>query len=138
MEWGKVITIPLSVHKSQREIFKPEINLTFHKQDSVQVSTDSSKPEGESEIRHSMPSLLHNSPSSKDNNILLEEWHAPAGFSPDFSLSSEDDFLQTKLLDDESEIQDFTSSLNHCEAGHFLSDLGLELKSQCSAIKKNN
>ncbi|KAF0470262.1 hypothetical protein F8M41_025402 [Gigaspora margarita] len=52
---GKVITIPLSVHKSQREIFKPEINLTFHKQDSVQVSTDFSRPEGESEIRHSVP-----------------------------------------------------------------------------------
>ena len=101
---GKVITIPLSVHKSQREIFKPEINLTFHKQDSVQVSTDSS------------------SPSSKDNNVLLEEWHAPAGFSPDFSLSSEDDFLQSKSLDDESEMsqrleaqlsQDFISSSNH-------------------------
>ncbi|CAG8724844.1 17141_t:CDS:10, partial [Cetraspora pellucida] len=82
---GKVITIPLSVHKSQREIFKPEINLTFHKQDesktrssasSIQVSTDSS------------------SSFSKDNNILLEEWHASAGFSPDFSLSSKDDFLQ--------------------------------------------
>ncbi|KAF0484243.1 hypothetical protein F8M41_023055 [Gigaspora margarita] len=133
---GKVITIPLSVHKSQREIFKPEINLTFHKQDesktrssasSVQVSTNSS------------------SPSSKDNNILLEEWHAPAGFSPDFSLSSKNDFLQSKLLDDESEMsqrleaqlpQDFISSPNHCEAGRFVSDLGLDSKSQCSAIKK--
>ncbi|KAF0481616.1 hypothetical protein F8M41_023535 [Gigaspora margarita] len=142
---GKVITIPLSVHKSQREIFKPEINLTFHKQDSVQVSTDSSRPEGKSEIQHSVPSLLRRSkgvtlkgysPSSKDNNVLLEEWHAPAGFSPDFSLSSEDDFLQSKSLDNESEIQDFTSSLNHCEAGHFVSDLGLDSKSQCSAIKK--
>ncbi|CAG8784091.1 7948_t:CDS:2 [Cetraspora pellucida] len=67
---GKVITIPLSVYKSQREIFKLEINLTFYKQDLVQVSTDSS------------------SPSSKDNNVLLEEWHAPTGFSPDFSLSN--------------------------------------------------
>ncbi|KAF0521615.1 hypothetical protein F8M41_015751 [Gigaspora margarita] len=124
---GKVITIPLSVHKSQKEIFKPEINLTFYKQDSVQVSTDSSRPEG---------SLLCNSPSSKDNNTLLEEWHAPAGFSPDFSLSSENDFLQTKSLDDVSEIQDFISSPNHCEAGYFVSDLGLDSKSQCSAIKK--
>ncbi|KAF0517055.1 hypothetical protein F8M41_016961 [Gigaspora margarita] len=87
---------------------------------SVQVSTNSS------------------SPSSKDNNILLEEWHAPAGFSPDFSLFSEDDFLQSKSLDDKSEIQDFTSSLNHYKAGHFVSDLGLDSKSQCSAIKKNN
>ncbi|KAF0508023.1 hypothetical protein F8M41_018863 [Gigaspora margarita] len=66
----------------QRKIFKPEINLSFHKQDLVQVSTDSSRPEG---------SLLRNSPSNKDNNVLLEKWHAPAGFSPDFSLSSEDD-----------------------------------------------
>ncbi|KAF0454400.1 hypothetical protein F8M41_001601 [Gigaspora margarita] len=119
---GKVITIPLSVHKSQREIFKPEINLTFYKQDesktrssasSVQVSTDSSRPEGELEIQHFVPSLLRrpegvtlkgHSPSSKDNNVLLEEWHAPAGFCPDFSLSSEDDFLQSKTLDDESEM----------------------------------
>ncbi|CAG8784610.1 18285_t:CDS:2, partial [Gigaspora rosea] len=104
------------------KIFKPEINLTFHKQDesktrssasSVQVFTDSS------------------SPSSKDNNVLLEEWHAPTGFSPDFSLSSKDDFLQSKLLDDKSEMsqaqsaispeirleaqlsQDFTFSSNH-------------------------
>ncbi|KAF0437021.1 hypothetical protein F8M41_004536 [Gigaspora margarita] len=92
--------------------------MTFHKQDLVQVSTDSS------------------SLSSKDNNVLLEEWHALAGFSPDFSLSNKDDFLQSKSLDDESEIQDFTSSLNHCEAGHFVSDLGLDLKSQYSAIKK--
>ncbi|KAF0529905.1 hypothetical protein F8M41_012520 [Gigaspora margarita] len=160
---GKVIIIPLSVHKSQREIFKPEINLTFHKQDesktrssasSVQVSTDSSRPEWESEIWHSVPSLLRrpegvplkgHSPSNKDNNVLLEEWHAPAGFSPDFSLSSEKNFLQSKSLDDESEMsqrleaqlpQDFTSSPNHCEAEHFVSDLGLDSKSQCSAIKK--
>ncbi|CAG8747174.1 10896_t:CDS:2, partial [Cetraspora pellucida] len=123
----KVITIPLLVYKFQREIFKPEINLTFHKQNSVQVSTDSS------------------SLSSKDNNVLLEEWHAFAGFSPDFSLSSKDDFLQSKSLDDESEMcqrlkaqlpQDFTFFLNHCEAGHFVSNLGLDSKSQCSAIKK--
>ncbi|KAF0502937.1 hypothetical protein F8M41_019732 [Gigaspora margarita] len=158
---GKNIQVP--VHKSQREIFKPEINLTFHKQDesktrssasSVQVSTDSSRPEGELEIRHSMPSLLRrpkvvtlkeHSPSSKDNNVLLEEWHAPACFSPDFSLSSENDFLQSKSLDDESDMsqrleaqlsQDFTASLNYCEARHFVSDLGLDSKSQCSAIKK--
>ncbi|KAF0554411.1 hypothetical protein F8M41_019181 [Gigaspora margarita] len=123
---------------------------------SVQVSTDSSRPKGESEIQHFVPSLLRrpeevilkgHSPSSKDNNVLLEEWHAPAGFCPDFSLSSEDDFLQSKSLDDESEMsqrleaqlpQDFTSSPNHCEARHFVSDLGLDSKSQCSAIKKNN
>ncbi|KAF0474658.1 hypothetical protein F8M41_024703 [Gigaspora margarita] len=101
-----------------------------------------------------MPSLLHrpeevtlkeHSPSSKDNNVLLEEWHTPACFSPDFSLSSENDFLQSKSLDDEPEMsqrleaqypQDFTPSLNYCEARHFVSDLGLDLKSQCSAIKK--
>ncbi|KAF0415573.1 hypothetical protein F8M41_007621 [Gigaspora margarita] len=151
------------LHKSQREIFKPEINLTFHKQDetktrryasSVQVSTDSSRPEGESEIQHFVPSLIRtpegatlkgHSSSSKDNNVLLEEWHAPAGFCPDFSLSSENDFLQSKSLDDESEMsqrfeaqlpQDFTSSPNYCEAGHFVSDMRLDLKSQCSAIKK--
>ncbi|KAF0473305.1 hypothetical protein F8M41_024898 [Gigaspora margarita] len=158
---GKNIQVP--VHKSQREIFKPEINLTFHKQDesktrssasSVQVSTDSSRPEVESEIQHFVPSLLRrpegatlkgHSPSSKDNNVLLEEWHTPAGFSPNFSLSSKDDFLQSKSLDDESEMsqrleaqlpQDFTASPNHCDAGHFVSDLGLDSKSQCSAIKK--
>ncbi|CAG8775839.1 22487_t:CDS:1, partial [Gigaspora rosea] len=34
-------------------------------------------------------------------------------FSPDFSLSSKDNFLQSKSLDDESEIQDFTFSPNH-------------------------
>ncbi|CAG8761547.1 2787_t:CDS:1, partial [Gigaspora rosea] len=103
-------------------IFKPEINLTFHKQDSVQVSTDSSRPEGSLLHRPEGATLKGHSSSSKDNNVLLEEWHAPAGFSPDFSLSSEDDFLQNKSLDDKSEIQNFTSSLNHCEAGHFVSD----------------
>ncbi|CAG8762903.1 32_t:CDS:2, partial [Cetraspora pellucida] len=130
---GKVITIPLSVYKSQREIFKPEINLTFHKHNesktqssasSVQVSTNSTK----CQISDSSSS------QSSNNNILLEKWHASAGFSPDFSLSSEDDLLQSKSLDDESEIsqrlkaqlsQDFISSLNHNP------DLN-------SAIKKNN
>ncbi|KAF0489591.1 hypothetical protein F8M41_022044 [Gigaspora margarita] len=146
ISWPNPIEINFILHKYQREIFKPEINLTFHKQDesktrssasSVQVSTDSSRPEEELEIRHSMLSLLRrpeevtlkgHSPSSKDNNVLLEEWHAPACFSSDFSLSSENDFLQSKSLDDESEIQDFTSFPNHCEAGHFVSDLGLDSK----------
>ncbi|KAF0497264.1 hypothetical protein F8M41_020761 [Gigaspora margarita] len=50
------------------------------------------------------------------NPIEINFFHAPVGFSPDFSLSSEDNFLQSKSLDDESEIQDFTSSPNHCEA----------------------
>ncbi|CAG8608116.1 13942_t:CDS:2, partial [Cetraspora pellucida] len=93
----------VKLHKSQREIFKPEINLTFHKQDksktrssasSVQVSTDGTK------CRISDSS----SSQSSNNDILLEKWHAPAGFSPDFSLSSEDDLLQSKSLDDELEM----------------------------------
>ncbi|KAF0445085.1 hypothetical protein F8M41_003243 [Gigaspora margarita] len=82
ISWPNPIEINFILHKSQREIFKPEINLTFHKQDSVQVSTNSSRPEGKSEIQHSMPSLLRrpkratlkgHSPSSKNNNVLLEE-----------------------------------------------------------------
>ncbi|KAF0552634.1 hypothetical protein F8M41_021324 [Gigaspora margarita] len=97
ISWPNPIEINFILHKSQRDIFKPEINLTFHKQDSVQVFTDSSRPERESEIQHSVLSLLRrpegailkgHSLSSKDNNILLEEWHALACFSPDFSLSS--------------------------------------------------
>ncbi|KAF0459819.1 hypothetical protein F8M41_000709 [Gigaspora margarita] len=75
------------------------------------------------------------SPSGKSIQVP-EEWHAHACFSPNFSLSSENNFLQSKSLDDESEIQDFTSFPNHCEAEHFVSDLGLDSKSQCSAIKK--
>ncbi|KAF0435108.1 hypothetical protein F8M41_004821 [Gigaspora margarita] len=63
---GKNIQVP--VHKSQREIFKPEINLTFHKQDSVQVSTDSSRPEESLLRRPEGVTLKGHSPSSKDKH----------------------------------------------------------------------
>ncbi|CAG8836881.1 2057_t:CDS:2, partial [Cetraspora pellucida] len=84
---------------------------------SVQVSTDSSIP------------------SSKDNNILLEEWHAPAGFSPDFSLSSKDDSEMSKAQSAispeirlEAQLsQDFTFSPNH--------DLGEGKASKLSLIE---
>lgn len=35
---GKVITVPLSVHKSQREIFKPEVNCTLSEEEITEMN----------------------------------------------------------------------------------------------------